>query len=354
MLDWEREISKLEGTAAWHWESGNRNRYRLLLRKDETLIAYFASCPLYRESDGRLLQPDWETSGDGFTYRGVNALVETKQSLVKLSNAFGCCQISLPPETTLVPSANGVGIRLAGAISEISLQHDLLGTLRCSTHDLALMQDEYLPFFTVCGLFGEGDSELRPLKIYVTSQSEHGEILRVCCPSARSMVLEANLYAPKMMFDTTVESAHPQENNAFGGIAFLGRTEEWGEQWLYVRFDATQLQDLPGRIVRAQYLIPRLGGIGQSVAAWRSAAPFCSFGSNWENRIACGDLVAQAKGFDKYQSLEVTNEIRTLIQQREPRHAGLIVRSIGAEGSTVLSTADNYVRPQLLRIELHQ
>ena len=56
-----------------------------------------------------------------------------------------------------------------------------------------------------------------------------------CCSDAECILFEINLYERKLFLDTTVESKNIGVNNAFGSIAFVGDTEQFGEQWLYSR-----------------------------------------------------------------------------------------------------------------------
>ena len=73
------------------------------------------------------------------------------------------------------------------------------------------------------------------------------------------MLFEANLYESKQIQDTTVESANPEVNNAFGGTAFIGNTTEFGEQWLYSRPDYSKFSELTDRqIIKAVLHMPKL------------------------------------------------------------------------------------------------
>ena len=54
---------------------------------------------------------------------------------------------------------------------------------------------------------------------------------------SKYLFFEVNSYEHKAVQDTTVESATPQKNNAFGGVAFVGNSKIFGEQWLYSKID---------------------------------------------------------------------------------------------------------------------
>lgn len=129
------------------------------------------------------------------------------------------------------------------------------------------------------------------------------------------------MYEPKLIQDTTVESANPYENNAFGGIAFIGNTKEYGEQWVYSRADIDKISVFIGRTVnRAVLHIPRLCG-ELSMEALRLTKRFCSFGANWDNKITDSDSLIKAELNKDYYTVDVTDIIssdkpRTIIKQK--------------------------------------
>ena len=107
-----------------------------------------------------------------------------------------------------------------------------------------MMKSEYQPFFVLSGLFGRVKGRSYPLKMEAKREKDGFEITIAGGTDTEKLLFEMNLHVPKLIFDTTVESKNPAKNNVFGSVAFLGRTEEYGEQWLYSRIDGMRIQRL--------------------------------------------------------------------------------------------------------------
>ena len=139
-------------------------------------------------------------------------------------------------------------------------------------------------------------------------------------------MFEINMYEPKLIQDTTVESANPYENNAFGGIAFIGNTKEYGEQWVYSRADIDKISVFIGRTVnRAVLHIPRLCG-ELSMEALRLTKRFCSFGANWDNKITDSDSLIKAELNKDYYTVDVTDIISSDKPRTIIKSEGLILK----------------------------
>lgn len=164
-------------------------------------------------------------------------------------------------------------------------------------------------------------------------------------------MIEANLYEAKLMQDTTVESKNPKMNNAFGSIGFIGSTKEYGEQWLYTRPDFSKMRELNDkRILRAVLHLPRLNNDSVELAMSRVAARFCSFGSNWNNKISEASLLADSKITDHYIDLNlmpiISDERGRLLRQE-----GFILKAKKKNsGFSVITTGDSYLMPQIIEI----
>lgn len=161
---------------------------------------------------------------------------------------------------------------------------------------------------------------------------------------------EINLYEPKLIQDTTVESVRPQENNVFGNMAFIGRNKSVGMQILYSRFDF-------GRIDRAHQ--QNMARVLMHIPYYTSgndlkiSAPFrrfCSFGSNWGNKMPFEDYAVPVTRSAGYFTLDISSH---LIDKngRFMLNTGIVIGPKYKDGITVLATADNYITPQIIEIQ---
>ena len=166
---------------------------------------------------------------------------------------------------------------------------------------------------------------------------------------------EINLYEAKLFQDTTVESSHPNENNAFGGMAFIGKTATLGEQWLYTRPNFSCIQELLSRpIKKAVMHIPQYTSPAMPLCAVRIPARFCSFGSTWSKKLTPTTTISEFSANAPYQSIDITPLISDAISQRLILTDGMIIRPQNKEDTFVaLSTGDNFYAPQILEIN-HQ
>jgi hypothetical protein len=79
---------------------------------------------------------------------------------------------------------------------------------------------------------------------------------------------------------------------------------------------------------------------------------FCSLGSTWNNKIPATDHSFEIKRNDKYISIDVTDIFIKPIEKRIQSANGLILKPQKAnDGTTVISTGDNYTSPLILEIQ---
>lgn len=168
-----------------------------------------------------------------------------------------------------------------------------------------------------------------------------------------ALSFELNLYEQKVFQDTTVESANPSENNAFGGIALLGTTPWYGEQWLYTRPDLSKIPELYSVYVKKVLLhIPCLHSTGAKLSVVTPTARFCSFGSTWNNKIGQTEQRAVAEKKGKYVTVDLTETFTNPAEQRLLYTEGIVLKPGNTkEGFTALATGDNYGLPQILEVQ---
>lgn len=310
--------------------------------------------------------------GRSVFYTGSNATVILDDS-IRFQNGAGSCRAVLPGtivkrtedtvdwgtplETTqITPTANGLLLRMpctSQGTAEIRLTAELpYYSVRVNDQLFAWMKETFTPLISascIGTLNGKhtvvGPCRLRHQKL---SDREYRLILTHRYRSGRFVLLEINMHEAKLFQDTTVESLHPAANNAFGGTAYLGSTAEYGEQWLYSRLELSLLPELRRRrIFKAVLHIPELNHSGQLLEASRTAGRFCSFGSNWDRKIALAEPLCRSVNRGGYFHLDLSE----LVHQFDRQSGNFVIRAVTADRkAAAVSTADSYHHPQVLEI----
>lgn len=367
------EISLLRAGGFLQVDHHNSNRYRLILQEEDgSRTAYCFSTPIYNSRSGKLLDFVFRQNGDVLYATGSNSNITISRDVL-IENAVGSCRLSLcalpnfssireirTEKEILYPSSNGVtyGVRSLEAAPyrlRLSVSQPFL-RIRENGKYFALMSGEFKPFVSVSCIGTVNESGIITAPAGITYQKmsdrEYELTVKPCNPAGGRVLFEANLYEEKLFQDTTVESANPGINNAFGGTAFIGNTRAYGEQWLYTRPDFSKLPEMLDRRIRKAILhLPRFSASEVQMSAYGVSARFCSFGSNWENRIPLAAFESDTRGNHGYADLDITHlltEERTGILRRAE---GLILRTaVKNSGFSAISTGDSYYAPQILEI----
>lgn len=343
----------------------NRNRYRVVLQEENgTRTAYYFSTPIYHIRSGKLLDFTFHREGDVCYAVGSNSRI-TVQEDVLMENEEGYCRTSLygamgSGREVLYPTANGVAYKVKCSWTNpyplrISVGLPFL-QIRENGKYFALMREEFRPFVSVSciGTVCESGQVVAPAEIRYERIDDRQYLLHItpCNAAADYVLFEVNLYEAKLFQDTTVESENPGMNNAFGGTAFIGNTKKYGEQRLYSRVDCSKLPELTDRrIIKGILHLPRLGGANIPLLAKEVSARFCSFGSNWDNKIAPVALETDAQDKNGYVDLDITHWMTEPVTGFLKHTEGLVLRAKRKEaGFTVLATGDSYYAPQILEI----
>jgi len=351
----------------------NRNRYRLVVREDDgTRTAYCFSTPIYNVNSRKLLDLSF-ASKDGTIYTvGSNASI-TISNRVKIQNSEGMCVIDLPQKTTkksakeitfgngvIYATANGIAIKAyikeTGRFSFIFEVEQPFMEMRQNDKYFALMREKFRPFvtFSCIGTLDSTDNLIAPAKMSYQKLSDTKYMLTITAtsPVGSSVLFEANLYENKLFQDTTVESFNPKMNNAFGSTAFIGNTALYGVQWLYSRPDYAKISELMDkRINKAVLHMPKHNKSNVEMNAFGVVARFCSFGSNWNNKIESGNMISSTTVAGGYQSVDLTTLLIDPRTRTLKKTEGLILKpKIKNSGFSVVSTGDSYYAPQILEI----
>lgn len=342
-------IRTLRGDQDFMVDPNNRNRYCVLVKEPYGRTAYCFSTPIYELQSRKLVNLQFVPTPEGEVFQGSHGCITVKGNQVVLKNDNGMVRMTLPHDVQLRPTLNGVAVTVATSAKKpfvkVKLRVDKpFFQIRANEKYFAFMQEEFRPFASL--------SALCMAKVSYEKLNEGEYVVTILGKAAAPVCFELNLYEPKLFQDTTVESKHPDENNAFGGMAFLGRTEDFGEQWLYSRPDFSKISEFY-RVPIQQVLLhlPRYGLEETGLFVFAPQARFCSFGSNWNNKISSVSSEATVGANKNYYTLDITPLV-VEGPDRSLRHVeGFILRPSGVGGGfTAVATGDNYDRPQILEI----
>ncbi len=348
-----------------------RYPYRLLYQKDGIYSAYYFSVPIYNRTADTLVSPHFSEKEGGAEFLGSNAKITLGEDIL-MENPKGKCRISMPSgyryESDELISYDGIELypTLNGVACIAKAEEKRKHTFRISTDaPLSHVSGNQKCFCTMLSAIephlsisciGSLDKErelISPAYIqYRRIEADEFEV-SVCTdsPNAEYLFFEMNLHTPKLFLDTTVETRYPDKNNAFGTVAFIGETQEFGEERLFCRPLLMSLGGLrDADIESAAMYIPKLDGGSSLLAAHRLTARFCSFASNWNNQKPSAYKYVSSEIKNGYHRIDVTNII---IKNREiSKYAeGWMLRvSPERKGLCVISTADSFFAPQILEI----
>ena len=351
----------------------NSNRYRLVLQEENgSCTAYCFSTPIYNSRTGKILDFAFHKNGDVCYSIGSNSNITVSDDVL-IENAEGYCRASLSGkpvcnttgelrtgQEVLYPTANGVAYKVKCSSDipyrlRLSVGQPFL-QIRENRKYFALMSEEFKPYVSVSciGTVNAGGQVIAPAEITYEKVNDWEYILNLkpCNSSAEYILFEVNLYEAKLFQDTTVESENSGMNNAFGGTAFIGNTKMYGEQWLYSRVDYSKIPEMMDRRVMNVILhLPKLGGADAKLSAYEVSARFCSFGSNWDNKIALAAFETDSQGNNGYADLDITHLMTERGSGFIKRSEGLILRTkVKGSGFTAIATGDSYYAPQILEI----
>lgn len=342
-------IRSLRGGQDFTVDPNNRNRYCVLVKEPYGRTAYCFSTPIYELQSRKLVNLQFTPTEEGDVFQGSHGCITVKGNQVVLKNDNGTVYMTLPPNVQLHPTMNGVAVTATTSAKKpfvkVKLRVDKpFFQIRANEKYFAFMQEEFRPFASL--------SALCMAKVTYEKLNEEEYVVTIFGESSGQVCFEINLYEPKLFQDTTVESKHPEENNAFGSVAFLGRTEEFGEQWLYSRPDFSKISEFY-RVPIQQVLLhlPRYGLEETGLSVFAPQARFCSFGSNWNNKIPYVAVDATLVAGKEYCTIDITPLVVDG-PERSLRHVeGLILKpSRVGDGFAAVATGDNYDRPQVLEI----
>lgn len=367
-----KEIEKIRESKPISIDYKNNNRYRVLVNENDcTKTAYYFSCPIYNSKTRKVVDFKFYQKDGAIYSLGSNNNITFSNS-VRMENNEGYAEISLENVVSPIsvselasgnhrihPTANGFLYKI-NCTNKKTITFDLevgkpFMEVRANNKCFSLMSERFRPFITVSciGAADDNGQIIAPAKMDYQKISDKKYRITVssCSPIGKWNLLESNLYEAKLIQDTTVESMNPSSNNAFGSSAFIGNTSEYGEQWLYSRPDFDKLSDLNGKkILRAILHLPNHNHNNVELECFRVSARFCSFGSNWGNKISASSFISDSSAKSNYESINLTDLLTDKFGNLS-RSDGLILRAkTKNNGFSVITTGDSYYAPQIFEI----
>lgn len=366
------EITRLRKGKPLVIDQKNKNRYRIVtFEPDGSKTAYYFSAPIYNNKSKKMIDKTFELHGNVAHLTGSNSKIIFSNN-IQLENADGVCTISLANNTfnlintsiicgkeKIYPTTNGVAIQspcLDGKSFTFHIETNKpFLEVKSNNKYFAIMSEKFRPFFVI-SCIGTSDFNgniISPAKISYQKISDLKYAITVtpCSSLGKYILIEANLYELKLFQDTTVESNNSKTNNVFGSVGFIGNTVEFGEQWLYSKLDYTIIPELSDKkILHATLHLPKLNLNSAALRASKVSARFCSFGSNWDNKILETSLQNDLQTIDRYVNLDISPFI-TNKQNRLVQSDGFILKSKKKDsGFCVIATGDSYYLTQILEI----
>ncbi len=366
------EINKLRKSDTLVIDCKNSNRYRVVtIEPDGSKTAYYFTAPIYNSKTRKAVDMKFYSKGKEIYLSGSNASINIAEN-IQMENSEGSCTIALSNAVNKIseneiicgnermyPTTNGLAIKSNyGGENQYMFSLEISNPfldVRSNEKYFALMSEKFRPFVSVSciGTTDRSGNIISPAKLTYQKMTDRKYTITVspCSPLGQAVLIEVNLYEPKLFQDTTVESKNPKINNAFGSIGFIGITKEFGEQWLYARPDFSKMAELDSKkILRAILHIPKLNSGIVELTASKVAARFCSFGSNWENKTNELSQFTDSQSNGDYVDLNLIS-LMSDTYGRILKGDGFILKTKNKSGEfSVIATGDNYFTPQIFEI----
>lgn len=367
-----KEIYKIRSGREFIIDRSNCNRYRVVTREEKGVKkAYYFGVPIYNETTRKLLDMKFQKQKENYFLLGSNSNIVLGDS-ISFENRYGsfCIHMSehysLKNEKCIVyndaeiyPTTNGVAFKVELKNEKrykFRLQTDkAFYEIRSNNKYFALMLEKFKPFFTVSCIASlkQSGEAFAPAEIsYQKINDKEFEVTVFSNSNYVNQVLfEVNLQEDKLFQDTTVESKNPKQNNAFGGTAFIGNTDIFGEQWLYSRPDFSKIKDILGASIdRAILYIPILNRSNIKFSAVGLTSRFCSFGSTWNNKKSGSPKNSLSEIVSGYHKIDVTGMVTENHRLLTLCEGWILKTAVKDSGFSTISTGDSFFAPQILEI----
>lgn len=346
------------------------NRYCIYTEGEQGKELFYFATPILQVNSYEPVNRKFVESDQGFCFFGSNCeVVVTQHQLTMIQNerelslgfqmpiAWDLKNGCLVSEyITLCPSYNG--ILAQGELEKMKFKISvkfLYEKLRVSQSCVCFMESKFQPIAIFSGLYAQGECcNCVPLCVLYHEDGVSNGTLSFASSSkfCSKGTFEVNFYEPKLIQDTPVSAKFPSENNAFGPIAFLGKSDFYGNQWLYFRLDLGKMIEIQNKIVsEIKLYLPCWNKTNLHSELFELSNRFCSFGSSWNNRVELGKKNSVTEVDGEYLCLDLTQTYTTHGQVIASGGNVLLVPQVRAGEYEILSTGDCYSAPPILRVK---
>jgi len=347
----------------------NSNPYRIISEEKAGVTAYYFPYSVYKETDSRLLNSFSDKLSQMFD--GINVKVILAQTSVCISTFVGNIFIygiynSLEnikagkdssfmnkkyyeiQSDRIYPSINGFYYK-SNTMKQIKIELPCDFFVKDNKNCIVIYVNNK-PFLVINTLVVfPGQNERQQGKIFNYKQDGNSLFITT------DLSFTFDIYLNKIIFDTTIETADKEKNNAFGSFAFIGNGERFGKQVLYSRFDNSSFYDLNFfEVIKAELFIPIFYYGKSGIIIKKLVESWCSIGVNWNNnKNETAVPLGRLNSFDEFFFVaDLTTYIQELFANPAASNAGFMLESEG--NYSVIATGDNMLVPQILQLKLRR
>lgn len=368
------EVLKLRPSSNLNIDNYNIDRYCIVFNEsDGSKTGYFFSTPIYNIRTNKIVDNTFINIENGFLVAGSNALITIFNNIC-MENEIGKCEIILnkkihqftkhelkADDDFICATTNGI-VYKAELSNKNTFEFELLVskpflTVSSNNQSFVLLEDKLVPFLSVSciGVADKNDNIISPIKLdyQKIDDNKYKIIISSDNTNGQYMLFEINLYEEKLMLSTTVESRSPKKGKVYGGTSFIGSTLEYGEQQLYSKINFPLLDYLlDQRVHKVIMHYPKLSNDKKPLSASSVLSRFCNSDTNWENKSDASGFLGYPIENGEYLDVDITDIFKTYSSIFGD---GIIIKPKNSnDGYTVISTGNNYWKPQILEIRYEQ
>ena len=350
----------------------NKNRHMVVAEEENgSKTAYCLGVPIY-DKNRKLISLRFKKNENGYMTEGSNCKVKVSDCftfdnadgtfIVKTADGFDMRSVQenviYGNGCTVSPTLNGLVFKTQHTKGKFSFRLYTDGfhyEVKSNSKYFSILTDTMRPSITVSciGCTDITGRVISPVTLEYLKEGEDCFLITITskCSYATYIAFEINMYDKKLFQDTTVETKNPDENNVYGGTAFVGKTEMFGEQWLYSRPDFSCISDISQREIKKVVLHISQFNKGPALSVYSIINRFCSYGSSWNNKVKDSGILKQFIQGDFRQSVDLTELlVDPLTGRLKPSHGFLIKTAMRDNGFSVMATGDSFFAPIIIEI----
>lgn len=367
------EIFKLRNNKPFMPDRSNKNRYCIITNEaNKHKTAYCFGVPIYNSSNRKLIDLKLQSTNNRLTYFGCDSVISFDECIY-IENSNDSFKLDINDTIThntentiyyinseVRPTLNGVLIKTTcnkGTTAKIKISSKSpYAAFWANNRCFCIMKSQFEPLLCVSciGVIDNGGFVIAPIEMSYVKLNDYEVELEFFNTESNfdHILFEVNLHQNKLFQDTTVESANLAMNNVYGTTAFIGHTELFGEQWLYTRINYAILQEfLNRRIEKVIMHIPLLNSDCDNLTAYSIPSRFCSFGSNWDNKITIAEHVTDSKYNNGYHNFDITRQVIDPKTKYLKASEGVVIKTkYKKKNISVIGTGDSFYAPTILEI----